>query len=231
MPASEGPGQLADRFPSPAFASALPISGMPASTVAVSPLRVPRHLVEGSGHPHAAGARDFLDEPRPLGWIETELAGAEPHGLLAELLTLWARASDRPVVLFLDEIDSLVGDTLVSVLRQLRSGYHKRPAGFPVSVVLCGVWDVRDYRIHASAEKEPITGGSCFNVKAESLRLGNFSGASHLTRCGPFRPEEDGQPAAPPNDRAPPSGAQDRAHLSRGSTTRRGRRCPGWVRS
>jgi len=116
-----------------------------------------------------------LDEPRLAEWLDGPLRGAEPHGLLTRLLTMWARASDRPAVLFVDEIDSLVGDTLVSVLRQLRAGYDKRPAGFPVSVVLCGVRDVRDYRIHASAEKEVITGGSCFNVKAKSLRLGSFS--------------------------------------------------------
>jgi len=123
----------------------------------------------------ASRARDSLDDPRLLGWLGAELAGADPHGLLTELLTLWARASDRPVVLFLDEIDSLVGDTLISVLRQLRAGYDQRPASFPQSVVLCGVRDVRDYRIHGSSEKEVITGGSCFNIKAKSLRLGSFS--------------------------------------------------------
>jgi len=41
-------------------------------------------------------------------------------------------------------------------------------------VVLCGVRDVRDYRIH-TAHHEIITGGSAFNIKAESLRLGNLS--------------------------------------------------------
>jgi hypothetical protein len=36
------------------------------------------------------------------------------------------------------------------------------------------VRDVRDYRIH-TANQEIITGGSAFNIKAESLRLGSFS--------------------------------------------------------
>jgi len=35
---------------------------------------------------------------------------------------------------------------------------------------------VRDYRIHSSAEKAIVAGGSAFNVRAESLRLGDFSG-------------------------------------------------------
>ena len=51
----------------------------------------------------------------------------------------------------------------------------RRPAGFPQSVVLCGVRDVRDYRIRSSAEKTVVAGGSAFNVKARSMRLGDFS--------------------------------------------------------
>ncbi|MDJ0835621.1 MAG: AAA-like domain-containing protein [Acidobacteriota bacterium] len=98
-----------------------------------------------------------------------------PYAAFQEGLSAWAGSMEKPVVLFIDEIDSLIGDTLISVLRQLRAGYPMRPKGFPQSIILCGVRDVRDYRIHASSEKEPVTGGSAFNVKARSLRLGNFS--------------------------------------------------------
>ncbi len=99
------------------------------------------------------------------------------NAALMQLLKIWTQADPaHPTILFLDEIDALVGDTLVSVLRQLRSGYADRPDNFPVAVILCGVRDVRDYRIHTSSG-EIITGGSAFNVKAESLRLGNFSQA------------------------------------------------------
>ncbi len=100
------------------------------------------------------------------------------NGALSSLkivLKEWTKQNPKPVVLILDEIDSLVGDTLISVLRQLRSGYDKRPALFPQSIILCGVRDVRDYRIHSDEEKTIITGGSAFNIKAESLRLGNFT--------------------------------------------------------
>ncbi len=83
----------------------------------------------------------------------------------------------RPLILMIDEIDALIGDTLISVLRQIRAGYADRPGAFPQSVILCGVRDVRDYRIHSSATKEIITGGSAFNIKADSIRLGNFSEA------------------------------------------------------
>ncbi|MGM0645911.1 MAG: AAA-like domain-containing protein [Thermodesulfobacteriota bacterium] len=97
-----------------------------------------------------------------------------PYTALTEVLSFLCQHVQKPVVLLLDEIDSLVGDTLVAVLRQLREGYDQRPAHFPQSIILCGVRDVRDYRIHASSSKEIITGGSAFNVKAESLRLGDF---------------------------------------------------------
>ena len=123
----------------------------------------------------ASAEEDTLGERRLAHiWPEALAAGAA-HDALKETLRRWARADRRPLVLMIDEIDALVGDTLLSVLRQLRAGYPDRPAGFPQSVILCGVRDVRDYRIHSSAEKAVIAGGSAFNIKAESLRLGDFS--------------------------------------------------------
>ena len=102
-------------------------------------------------------------------------------GALREALTRWAEASPEPLVLLIDEIDSLIGDSLLAVLRQLRAGYDLRPEGFPQSVVLCGVRDVRDYRIQSTAENAMIAGGSAFNIKAESLRLGDFSAGEMRT--------------------------------------------------
>jgi hypothetical protein len=96
------------------------------------------------------------------------------HGALIRTLELFCESIEKPLVLFIDEIDALIGDTLVSVLRQLRDAYANRPRYAPISVILCGVRDIRDYRIHQS-DGEIITGGSCFNIKAESLRLGDFS--------------------------------------------------------
>ena len=94
-------------------------------------------------------------------------------GMLSEFLRRYAQQSSKPIVLFLDEVDALVGDTLIALLRQLRAGYNQRPHAFPISIILCGVRDVRDYRIHTTQEGI-ITGGSAFNIKAESLRLGYF---------------------------------------------------------
>ena len=123
----------------------------------------------------ARRARLTLGDEFPDRIRSSVLAESGPAGALGDTLTRWAEADPRPLVLLVDEIDALVGDTLLSVLRQLRAGYDSRPEGFPQSVVLCGVRDVRDYRIHSSAEKAVVAGGSAFNVKARSLRLGDFS--------------------------------------------------------
>ena len=130
---------------------------------------------------------EFLEEIWP-----DLLARYGPHAALQETLTRWAKADPKPLVLLIDEIDSLIGDSLLSVLRQLRAGYDLRPEGFPQSVVLCGVRDVRDYRIQSTAENAIITGGSAFNIKARSLRLGDFSQAEVLALLGQHT-EETGQ--------------------------------------
>ena len=118
------------------------------------------------------------------------LAKAGPENALKGLLTRWCLENRTPLVLLVDEIDSLVGDTLLSVLRQLRAGYEQRPKAYPHSVVLCGVRDIRDYRIRASSG-EMIAGGSPFNIAAKSLRLGDFNEAEtrslllqHTTETG-----------------------------------------------
>ena len=49
-----------------------------------------------------------------------------------------------------DTSRSLIGDTLLAVLRQPRAGYPGRPRHFPGSVILCGVRDVRDFPIRST---------------------------------------------------------------------------------
>ncbi len=122
-------------------------------------------------------ARTMLDDPFPQSVWQDVLNEYAAGAALNQVITLWAEQSAKPLVLLIDEIDSLVGDTLISVLRQLRAGYDKRPDLFPQSIILCGVRDVRDYRIRIGDGKEVITGGSAFNIKAESLRLGDFNRA------------------------------------------------------
>jgi len=118
----------------------------------------------------------MLGDPIPKQLLDTGAVNLDsPASALRELLSLWAQASTVPLVVLIDEADSLIGDTLISLLRQLRAGYDERPKSFPQSILLCGVRDIKDYRIHGS--KEIITGGSAFNIKAESLTMSRFSEA------------------------------------------------------
>ena len=114
-----------------------------------------------------------------------------PGSILKEVLVRWCSADSRPLVLLIDEIDALIGDSLVSVLRQLRSGYDWRPVRFPQSVVLCGVRDVCACRVH-TASGGIVPGGSAFNVKAKSLRLGDFTEGEVRALVGQHA-EETGQ--------------------------------------
>ena len=120
-------------------------------------------------------------------WADT-LAEFGPDLALSVALERWAEASPRPLVLLIDEIDTLTGDSLLSVLQQLRAGYPGRPERFPHSVVLCGMRDLRDYRMGAA--------GSPFNIAAASLRLGDFSRGQTLALLGQHT-EETGQAFAP----------------------------------
>ena len=92
-------------------------------------------------------------------------------------LAAWARACPRPIALFFDEIDALRGASLITVLRQLRAGFPERPDGFPASVILCGLRDVRDYKAASGGDPKRLGTASPFNIKLASLRLGDFTPA------------------------------------------------------
>ena len=146
----------------------------------------------------AARAQDALAD-RTLEQICDEvLAKSRPTNALFRALNRWSRSDPRPLVLLIDEIDTLIGDSLLSVLRQLRSGYENRPHAFPHSIVLCGVRNVRDYRIHSASEGKTIAGGSAFNISADSLRLGDFDRAETAALLGQHTSEtgQEFEPAA-----------------------------------
>ena len=104
-----------------------------------------------------------------------ELAEVVAEARLGEYLARWCKRCPRPVVLFLDEIDALVDDTLLSVLDQLHAGYPSRPTRFPHALGLIGLRDVRDYKITRRDGLQRIGSSSPFNIKSDSLTLRNFT--------------------------------------------------------
>jgi AAA-like domain len=98
----------------------------------------------------------------------------EPGQGIRSALRSWAKTAARPLVIFIDEIDTLQDQVLISILRQIRSGYANRPEAFPHSLALIGLRDVRDYKV-ASGGSDRLTTASPFNIKAQSLSLGDFT--------------------------------------------------------
>jgi len=94
---------------------------------------------------------------------------------LKDYLVSWAKSQSKRIVLFIDEIDSLYDDVLVSTLRQLRDGFQSRPKHFPSSIALVGLRDVRDYKLKIRPVDGSLGSGSPFNIKAESFRLKSFT--------------------------------------------------------
>jgi hypothetical protein len=131
----------------------------------------------GLGAP--AGRERFLDVPETA--------------VIRYLHDLAAR-SPRPLVVFFDETDCLVGAAMVSFLTQLRHGYlARRKAPFPHSIVLIGQRNVRDYVM--TQEDRSAVGwlgsASPFNITAEATTLGPFTEpevvellAQHTTATG-----------------------------------------------
>jgi type II secretory pathway predicted ATPase ExeA len=96
-----------------------------------------------------------------------------PGQQIKSALRAWSKSSPRPLVVLIDEIDSLQDVALISILRQLRDGYQNRPHAFPQSIGLIGLRDVRDYKTAAGGSDRLHT-SSPFNIKVESLTMRNF---------------------------------------------------------
>jgi hypothetical protein len=121
-----------------------------------------------------AAWRDTLEfclppELQPPDWSE-----APPGQRISHALQRWSQNCPLPLVIFIDEVDALQDQALISLLRQLRDGYPRRPKGFPSSMGLIGLRDVRDYKV-ASGGSDRLNTASPFNIKVESLTLRNFN--------------------------------------------------------
>ena len=71
----------------------------------------------------ALWARDLSGDDEALSIARKTLAETTPTSALGAFLTTWCKAAPKPTILLLDEVDALVGDTLISLLMQLRAGW------------------------------------------------------------------------------------------------------------
>ena len=119
---------------------------------------------------------EFLQDFSDPAIAGIDMSGIGPKMSLQFYLQRVCRILDKPLVLLLDEVDSLQDDSLMSLLRQLRDGYIQRnDRPFPASVALVGMRNLRDYRIRLRPEPHSLGTGSPFNIVAKYLTLNTFT--------------------------------------------------------
>ncbi|NET48869.1 MAG: ATP-binding protein [Merismopedia sp. SIO2A8] len=121
-----------------------------------------------------AAAQQLPEDLRPPTW-DYEVAGQR----IRAALSAWAIACPRPLVIFIDDIETLDDRPLMSLLRQLWGGFQQRGQGFPVSIGLISVRQVNDWSLpwgRRTSRQEWLTPGSLFHqMEAASLELGAFT--------------------------------------------------------
>ena len=121
---------------------------------------------------------------REPGWTVTAVSDA---------LTELCRKGGKPLTVFFDEADCLVGDVLLSFLRQLRAGYvNRKMVPFPKSAALVGMLDVRDYKAQVRPDGESLGQVSPFNIIAEDMLIPNFT-EPYIRAVYAQHPAETGQ--------------------------------------
>lgn len=130
---------------------------------------------------------DRFDVPVP------KFPTCSPESMLSETLISWAGlVAPKGMVVLFDEVDVLEGPAMVSFLRQLRGGFAGRGVGeFPVSVALVGMRDLRDYLVR-SKDGVTLNPSSPFNIKEDSITIGNFS-RTDIANLTAQHTEETGQ--------------------------------------
>ena len=127
--------------------------------------------------------RDFIADNVEMSPFYSPIQGApelreERGGVLLAVRTVLqnvCRAVGKPVVVFFDEADCLVGDALISFLRQLRDGYVNRDTmPFPKSIALVGMLDVRDYKAQIRPDGQSLGQISPFNIIRKDMLIPNF---------------------------------------------------------
>jgi type II secretory pathway predicted ATPase ExeA len=110
----------------------------------------------------------------------TEFAWDADYGdynnVLRTTLIDFCKLLDKPLVIFFDETDCLVENTLILFLRQLRSGYNDRSiTPFVHSIALVGMRNIRDYKAKIRPDSQSLGSASPFNIVTKSLTLQNFT--------------------------------------------------------
>jgi hypothetical protein len=105
-------------------------------------------------------------------------------------LRTWSRACRLPIVLFIDDVDTVAPPLLEALMRQLRAGFSFRPRAFPAAVALLGLFDVRTDALERVGTFTPLS------TQAEAMRVGLFD-MSDVAELVEQHQRETGQAFAP----------------------------------
>ena len=119
--------------------------------------------------------QSFEEQNMPEGFARDTDTGDFSNALNSAIVK-YCRTFDKPLAIFFDEADCLSDSTLISFLRQLRSGYISRSiAPFASSIALVGMRNLRDYKAKIRNDRETLGTASPFNIISESINLRNFT--------------------------------------------------------
>jgi len=109
--------------------------------------------------------------------LEEGISDSNPISCIQSTFKYLAQKAGKPMVVFIDEIDCLSEGTLISFLRQLRSGKIATSSGmpFPISVSLIGLRNIRDYKMRVRPESQSTGEASPFNVITKAMTIGMFT--------------------------------------------------------
>ena len=131
--------------------------------------RIIRELIVGNAKRIPGFPRDAQLPPAPTDIGQIMLS-------VRMVLTDICDVIGKPLVVFFDEADCLVGDVLISFLRQLRDGYVNRDMiPFAKSVALVGMLDVRDYKAQIRPDGQSLGQISPFNIIRKDMLIPNFT--------------------------------------------------------
>lgn len=105
-----------------------------------------------------------------------DLDKSEYSTLIKKSLSDFCSKLDKPLILFIDEIDCLSDKTLLSFIRQLRNGYITRnEIPFPHSIALIGMRNIRDFKFQIREKRETLGTASPFNIIKRDLTIDQFT--------------------------------------------------------
>ena len=132
-------------------------------------MREIRHLILKS----ASMVRELAPFAREIGEVSSSIGISTA---ISDALQDLCVKAGKPLVVFFDEADCLVGDVLISFLRQLRDGYVNRDTmPFPKSIALVGMLDVRDYKAQIRPDGQSLGQISPFNIIRKDMLIPNFT--------------------------------------------------------